>query len=90
MVLGRKITVIETPPIETEYGSFAWATQTIRINNDLDPATRRRVLTHEIMHAALAIAGISQYHLSDTAEESVCVVAESAFEDVFEALRRLK
>jgi len=72
-----------------ELGEFQNVPPGIKILEDLDPESRRRVLVHEMTHAALAFSGLSGYHLNENIEESICTVMESAFADIHEALSKL-
>lgn len=58
------------------------------MDDNLSPDVYKKILIHEMTHAALALSGIAEYHMSDETEESVCVLMESAFEDIYEALRK--
>ncbi len=87
-VLGRKIPLVIDKPGKDEYGSYENRPHRIRLDDNLDPATFRHILTHEMVHAGLFISGIAGYHLSDDLEETICVIMESVFEDVYEALRK--
>ncbi len=88
--MGRKITLLITPPSESTYGEYSAHNQTIRINCDLEPAVFKRVLAHEITHAALAISGVSTYHLTDALEETICTINEAVIDDVQAALGKIK
>ncbi len=76
--------------MDGELGEFQHVPPGIKILEELDNESRRRVLIHESVHAALAISGLANYHLTETVEESICTVMESAFVDIFEALSKLE
>lgn len=48
----------------------------IRIEEGLDDAMYKRILSHETMHMKLGLSGISE-HLTTETEESICVLMES-------------
>lgn len=94
-MLGRKIPVTFVNPKsaslgEGNLGEFTSLPLGIQIDESLDQQSRRRVLTHELTHAALSLSGLAGYHMNEMVEESVCTVMESAFEDIHNALSQLK
>ena len=50
----------------------------------------RRVLIHEMTHAGLALSGISDYQITNKAEESICTLMESLLEDIVDSLGKIK
>lgn len=89
MLLGRKIPIVLDKPSKDEYGSFETRPNRIRLDDNLEPETFRAVLTHELVHAALSISGVTE-HIELPVEEQICVVMESAFIDIWEALRKFE
>lgn len=94
-MLGQKIPVRFVKPSESSLGEGNLGEYTnipagIEIDSSLDLASTKRVLVHEMTHAALALSGIAGYHISESVEESICTVMESAFGDIFLALSKLK
>lgn len=93
--LGRKVPVTFVNPKtaslgEGNLGEFTSLPLGIEIDETLSPESKRRVLVHEMTHAALALSGLAGYHLTEMVEESICTVMESAFEDIHNALNQIK
>lgn len=88
MILGRKVK-LQFCDLDGDFGQFTELPHTIKIQQGMDAATVHRVLIHEMVHAALAIGGLSSYHLSDKVEESICTLMETAIPDIMKALKRM-
>lgn len=72
-----------------ELGEFTSVPPMIHILADLDHESRKRVAIHEMVHAALAFSGLSEYHINESVEESICTVMETAFGDIYDALSKM-
>lgn len=92
-VCGRDVTV-RRAPLKDSYGeSTAWAGEVV-INNAgeyaVPPARFWEVLTHELTHLALAYSGHvdedNSATLTSAQEEAVCIVAESVWLSLNQAL----
>ena len=93
-VLGRSVPIkfvskSKESLSDGELGEFSSVPPMIHILADLDHESRKRVAVHELVHAALAFAGLSEYHIDEKVEESICTVMESAFGDIYEALQKM-
>lgn len=89
-ILGRRVKLQFTDLEDGDFGQFTELPHTIKIQSGLAAETVQSVLIHEMVHAALAIAGIANYSISNEAEESICTVMETAVPDIMKALRRMK
>lgn len=74
---------------EDELGEFINVPPVIHILDSLDHESKKRVLIHEMTHAALAFSGLSEYHINENVEESICTVMETALGDIYEALSKM-
>lgn len=88
-ILGRRVK-LQFTHIEDAYGEFSELPHTIKIQEGLSPEILPQVLIHEMVHAALAISGISTHHINESVEEQICTVMETAVPDIMNALRRFK
>lgn len=89
-ILGRRVKLQFVAGMEDHYGEFTELPHTIKIREGLSPDVLPQVLIHEMVHAALAISGISTYQIDEAAEEQICTVMETAIPDIMRALRRFK
>jgi hypothetical protein len=90
MILGRRVKLQFTDLQDGDFGEFSELPLTIKIQQGLSPEIIPQVLIHEMVHAALAISGISTYQLEANVEEAICTVMETAVPDIMKALKRMK
>lgn len=77
-------------PCKDSFGEYQNLPPEIFINDNLDPVSTRKVLIHEMTHAGLAMSGISNYQITNKAEESICTLMECLLEDIWDSLAKIK
>lgn len=88
LIMGRKVK-LQFCDLDGDFGQFTELPHTIKIQQGLDAATVQRVLIHEMVHAALAIGGVSEYQINAKVEETICTLMETAVPDIMKALKRM-
>ena len=87
-ILGQTITIEHRKPKKETVGEYNIHNRTIYLNNNLKGDEAIRVLVHEMQHAALNIAGITDL-ISEEIEEALCTIAESYYTDLLEVMEQI-